>query len=148
MATADRSATIRVDQGAVWGMLSDFGAIARWTSFVEHSSLVRSGPMEPGLTRRIQMGRMVVLERLVDVDVPHALEYEIEGLPERISSVRNRWVIEDEGPDSSTVSVTTTVTIGPRPPQRLAELVLARILARRSGAMLAGLTNHLESTGG
>lgn len=148
MATAERTAIIPAGQGVVWGVLSDFGAIARWASFVEHSSLVRSGPVKSGLTRRVQMGRMVVLERLVDVEAPHSLEYDIEGLPERISSVRNRWTIEDEGPDSSSVSVTTAVTIGPRPPQRLAERVLARVLARRSDAMLAGLTNYLGSTHG
>ncbi len=145
MTTVSRGAVIPADPEAVWDVLADFGSIAKWAGFVEHSSLLRSGPLEPGLTRRVQMGRMVVLERLVDVDAPRALEYAIEGLLERVSSVRNRWTVDPDGTGLARVEIATSVTIGPRPPQQLAERVLGRVLARRSGDMLAGLTTHLES---
>lgn len=145
MATVTRSEVLHAGPLVVWEQLADFGAIDRWAAFVEHASLLRSGPLEPGLTRRIQMGRTVVLERLVEVDPPRALEYAIEGLPARIASVRNRWMVEADEAAGSRVSIATTVTIGPRPPQQLAERVLGRILARRSDEMLAGLAHHLES---
>ncbi len=130
---------------AVWDVLADFGGIVRWAGVVDHSSLLRGGPLEPGLTRRVQLGRTVVLERLLDVDAPRTLEYAIEGLPERISSVRNRWTVASDGAGGSQVAVVTTVTVGTRPPQQLAERALARLLARRSDQMLAGLAHHLES---
>lgn len=145
MATVTRSSRIPADPAAVWDVLADYGSISRWVDFVEHSSLLRSGPLEVGTTRRIQAGRMVLLERLVDVEPPTALEYEIEGLPKRISSVRNRWTVEPRD-SGSEVSIATTVSIGPRPPQQLAERVVSRVLARRSDQMLDGLARHLEES--
>lgn len=145
MATVTRTAAMPVEADAVWEVLADFGAIVTWADFVEHSTLLRAGPIEPGLTRRVQMGRTVVLERVIDVDAPNAIQYAIEGLPERISSVQNRWTIDADGACGSRVSIATTVAIGPRPPQQLAERVLGRVLARRSDEMLTGLATYLES---
>lgn len=140
----ERSRILPAEQDAVWDVLADFGRIARWAGFVEHSSRLRSGPLEVGTTRRIQMGSTVVLERIVDLDPPAGLEYEIEGLPKIVSSVRNRWSLAPAAGGSTEASITTTVEVGPRPPQRLAERVLGRVLASRSDAMLAGLGEHLE----
>lgn len=145
MATVTRARSIPTKAQAVWDVLADFSAISQWAGFVDHSSMLHGGPLEVGSTRRIQAGRLVVLERLIELDPPTSLEYEIEGLPERISSVRNRWQLTSAG-DTTTASITTTVTIGPRPPQQLAERVVGRVLASRSDAMLAGLATHLERT--
>ena len=43
------------------------------------------------------------------------------------------------------MTLTSTVEIGPRATQKLAERVLCRFLARQSDAMLAGLANRLEN---
>jgi hypothetical protein len=43
------------------------------------------------------------------------------------------------------VTLTSAVEIGPHPPQKLAEHVLCRFLARQSDSMLAGLANRLEN---
>ena len=139
-----RSSSLRFEPAEVWDVLADFGAIATWAGFVEHSSLLWTGPIEVGTTRRIQMGSMVVLERIVDLDAPTTLAYEIEGLPKLVSSVRNRWTVAPSSDGGTDVSIATTVTVGSRPPQRLAERVLGRVLASRSDAMLKGLAAHLE----
>lgn len=144
MATVVKTKSIPIKAQAIWDVLAEFDGIAEWADFVEHSTLLCAGPLEVGLTRRIQMGATVVLERIVDVEAPTALAYEIEGLPERISSVRNRWTLSPTGVDSTNVSISTTVAIGPRPPQQLAERVLGWVLARRSVDMLDGLAAHLE----
>ena len=142
-ATTTRSTSMRFGAEQIWDVLADFGGIATWAGFVEHSSMLQAGPVEVGAARRIQMGSMVVLERIVDVDALTTLEYEIEGLPKAVSLVRNRWTLAPAS-GGTEVSIATTVRIGARPPQRLAERVLGRVLASRSDAMLAGLTAHLE----
>lgn len=144
MAVVARSRTIPAEPKEVWDVLADFGAIAAWADFVEHSSMLRAGPVEVGATRRIQVGSLVVLERIVDLDPPNALEYELEGLPRIVSSARNRWTLAPAAGNGTDATITTEVTVGPRPPQRAAERVLARVLASRSDAMLDGLAGHLE----
>lgn len=129
MATVTRSRMVASDPEEVWDVLIDYGAIARWAGFVEHSSMLRSGPVELGSTRRIQVGSTVLLERIVDLDAPTSLEYEIEGLPKLVSSARNRWALAPSPGGGTDVSITTTVTVGPRPPQRLVERVLGRVLS-------------------
>jgi hypothetical protein len=59
--------------------------------------------------------------------------------------VTNRWTLAAGAGDSTAVTLTSTVDIGPRPPQKLAERVLCRFLARQSDVMLAGLANRLEN---
>lgn len=145
MTSESRSRRIPAPAEAVWVVLADFASISAWADFVDHSSMLNRGPLDIGSTRRVQAGRTVVLERVTEVDPPHAFTYEIEGLPERVSPVQNRWSLGPAGADATDVSITTTVSVGPRPPQRLVERVVARMLARRSDAMLAGLAAHLEA---
>jgi hypothetical protein len=145
MASVTRSRRIPATAQAVWDVLADFATISSWADFVDHSSMLRGGPLDIGSTRRIQAGRLVILERVTEVDPPHGLAYEIEGLPERISSVQNRWSLDPARADATDISVTTTVAVGSRPPQRLVERVVGRMLAGRSEAMLAGLAAHLET---
>ncbi|MDH5278776.1 MAG: SRPBCC family protein [Actinomycetota bacterium] len=145
MTSEIRSRRIAAASQAVWDVLADFAGISSWADFVDHASMLHGRPLDIGSTRRIQAGSTVVLERVTEVDPPHAFTYEIEGLPKRISSVQNCWSLGAAGADATDVSITTTVSVGPRPPQRLVERVVARMLARRSDAMLAGLAAHLEA---
>jgi hypothetical protein len=41
------------------------------------------GPI--GTARRVQMGRQTLVERIVEFEPPHALAYDIEGLPKRLA---------------------------------------------------------------
>ena len=146
MAHVTRSSCISAEPQAIWGVLAAFGHLRRLDESLDHSSLLRDGLLAVGLTRRVQGGRLVVLERVVEVDEPRSLTYDIEGLPGPAASVRNRWRLEPAGDDATDVHVTTTVTIGSRPPQRLIEHVMARLVATRSNKMLEGLATQTEST--
>lgn len=144
MSHLTRTATIAAEPDAVWEVLADFGAIGEWADNVDHSSLLRNGPVAEGLTRRIQSGRQTLLERIVIWDPPTTLAYEIEGLPSAIRSMRNQWDLADHGHGSTLVALTTTVDAGPRPPQQLVARIACRVAAKQSDVMLAGLTAHLE----
>ncbi len=141
-----RTRTIAVKAQVVWDVLADYGAISSWATNVDHSCLLRSGGEGPvGTTRRIQAGRNTVVERIVEHDAPRALGYDIEGLPKRLKTVRNRWTLVPDSDTSTVVTLTTTVEIGPRPPQQLGERVVGRVLAKQSEQMLAGLAELLEN---
>lgn len=139
---------IAAPQHAVWDLLADFGAISTWAGNVDHSCMLgrsaHGGAV--GASRRIQTGRITLVERILEHDVPQALAYDLEGLPPRLRTVRNRWSLAPDGDGATTVSLTTTVVIGPRPPQKLAERVVSRVLARQSDVMLAGIAARLEAT--
>ena len=77
-------------------------------------------------------------------DPPHTLAYRIEGLPPRLGRLTNRWTLQPAG-TSTTVTLTSTVEIGSRVDQQLAERVMCRMLARQSEAMLAGLAQRMEN---
>ncbi len=144
-----RTRTIAVGPEDVWPVLADFAAISAWADNVDHSCILEPGDASEaatvGMARRIQTGRTTLVERIVTCDPPTTLAYEIEGLPPRIRSVTNRWDLEPGAPGSTVVSLTSTVDIGPRPPQQLAARVLGRVLGRQSDVMLAGLADRLEN---
>lgn len=144
MADIDRTRTIAAAPKQIWDVLADFGAIGSWAGNVDHSCILVAGPQPVGTTRRIQVGREVLVERVVEFDPPHALAYDIEGLPKRLRKVTNRWTLRPVG-RSSVVTLTSTVEIGSRPDQQLAERIVCRVLARQSDAMLAGLAKRMES---
>ena len=142
MAEIQRSRTIGADVDEIWNKLADFGALSSWADSVDHSCILNSGPNGAlvGTSRRVQLGRNVLVERIIEVDAPVVLAYEISGLPRRVRRVTNRWTV-----DTGLVTLTSLVEIGSRPGQRLAERVLCRVLARQSDALLAGLANRLEN---
>lgn len=145
-----RTRTIAAKPQAVWDLLADFGAISTWADNVDHSCLLeRQGDDGPvGTTRRIQTRRRTVVERIVEYDAPTTLAYDIEGLPSRLRTVRNRWHIQAVDDGSTAVALTTTVDVGPRPPQQLVARVVGRVLAKQSDVMLTGLADHLERRDG
>ena len=91
------------------------------------------------------MGRQTLVERIVDWDPPRALAYDIDGLPQRLRRVNNRWTLRPSG-DSTVVTVTSTVEIGSGRIEQLAERVMCRLMTRESDGLLAGLAKRLENT--
>ncbi|OBH88975.1 MULTISPECIES: SRPBCC family protein [unclassified Mycobacterium] len=145
MADIHRTRTIAARIGDIWETLADFGSISSWAGNVDHSCILYSGPdgNPVGTTRRVQVKRDALVERITEFDPPRALGYDIEGLPSRLRRVANRWTLEPAAADTL-VTLTSTVEIGPRSTQRVAERLLCRVLARQSAVMLAGLANRLE----
>lgn len=141
-----RSRTIGAGQPAIWEVLADFGALSTWAGNVDHSCLLRAGSEPVGRTRRVQVGRLVLIERIVEFAPSSALAYDIEGLPAFAGAVRNRWELHPRSERSTEVTLTTTVDIGSRMPQRIAEQVIGRATAKLSDGLLTGLATHLEAT--
>ncbi len=150
MADAHRSRTIAARPQEIWDVLADFGSIGEWAGNVDHSCILFSGPdgAAVGTARRIQVKRDTLVERITEFDPPHALGYDIEGLPGPLRRVANRWTLAGTASGPTVVTLTSTVEIGlgigRGPTQQLAESALCRVLARQSDEMLAGLANRLE----
>ena len=146
MADIQRTRIIAARVQEVWDVLADFGAISSWADTCDHSCILSAGaegaPL--GTTRRVQVKRDTLVECIIEFDPPRALAYDIEGLPRLLRRVSNRWTLASSG-DSCEVTLTTTVEIGRRPPQKLAERVVCRVASRTSDVMLAGLANRLEN---
>ena len=143
MADIHRSRTIAAAANDIWHVLADFGSISSWADNVDHSCILAHGP--DGTTRRVQAGRETLVERITQFDPPHALAYDIEGLPKRLRRVTNRWTLRPTD-GQTVVTLSSTVEIGPRPIQKLIEPAVCRLMARPSDVMLAGLANRLETT--
>jgi hypothetical protein len=131
----------------IWDVLADFGAISSWADNIDHSCILSSGADGAlvGTTRRVQVKRDTLVERITEFDPPHVLAYDIEGLPRLLRRVSNRWTLAVSAADSTVVTLTSTVEIGSRLTQNLAERVVCRVAVRQSDSMLAGLAKRLES---
>lgn len=148
MAQISRSRPVAASPRQVWDVLADFGAISSWADNVDHSCVLEHGPhgAPVGTSRRIQVGRDTLVERITEFDGPVALAYTIEGLPRRLRRVTNRWSLTPVSPASTAVTLTTTVEIGTNPAARLAERALCRLMSTQSDAMLAGLAARVEGS--
>jgi Polyketide cyclase / dehydrase and lipid transport len=146
VAHISRVRTIAAEPQVIWAVLADFGSVSTWAAFVDHSCLLESTPEDGplGLVRRIQLGRNTVLERIVEFDAPRALSYDIEGMPRLVRRLHSRWELQATTGGCTEVMLTTTVDIGPRLPQRLAERVMCRLAAKQCHELIAGLANHVE----
>ena len=142
VAHLSRARIIAADAQAIWDVLADFGAISAWADSVDHSCLLRVTAEPVGLTRRVQVGRLVLTERIIEFDPPGALAYDIEGLPSVAGRVRNRWDLYPLSERSTEVALTTTVEAG----SRLVEQVVCRVSGKLSDGLLTGLATHLEAT--
>ena len=147
MAEIQRTRVIAARPQEIWDVLADFGSISSWAGNVDHSCILCAGadggPL--GTARRVQVKRGALVERITEFDPPRALAYEIEGLPRRLRRVTNRWTVEPATAGSTRVTLASTVDIGPRAIQNLAERLLCRLLAGQSDTMLAGLANRTEN---
>jgi hypothetical protein len=148
MTDIQRSRVIAAPVGDIWDVLADFGSISSWAGNVDHSCVLFSGPdgSPVGTARRVQVRRDALVERITEFDPPGILAYDIDGLPSGLGRVSNRWMLAPTGGESAVVTVTSTVEIGPRATQKLAERVVCRFVARQSDSMLAGLASRLENT--
>ena len=146
MAATDRTRTITATPTQIWAVLADFGAISTWVDNVDHSCILNGEPCAVGTARRLQVGRDTLVETITGCDPQYTLGYDIEGLPKLLGKVGNRWTLEPTSGGLTLVTVTSTVVIGPRLDQQLAERVACRVLARQSAAMLAGLADRLEKS--
>jgi uncharacterized protein YndB with AHSA1/START domain len=146
----------------VWDRLADFEAISAWADNVDHSCLLHPGgevsPVGVGATRRVQVGRRTLVERVVVWDEPQRLAYQIEGLPPVVTSLQNEWRLQSvaagaggagaggAGAHHTRVTLATTVECGPRPPQKLVARLIARRMAGDSDTMLSGLAHSMKES--
>ncbi|WP_231643408.1 SRPBCC family protein [Mycolicibacterium baixiangningiae] len=137
---------MRADPQTVWDVLADFGSIRDWLPGIDHSCLLStSADGMVGTTRRVQMGRMTLVETITEFDAPAALAYDIAGLPRWLRRFNNRWTLQPAGPGATTVTVTSTVDLGPGRVRTLAARLLCLGMARSSDTMLAGLAARWET---
>lgn len=143
MVTVQEELSVNQTAVEVWGVLAEFDGISRWAPNVDHSCLTTERDEGVGAQRRIQTGRAVVLEEIVTWAPEHQLGYTIEGLPPVVRSVTNTWTL-DEVDGATTVTLTSEVDAGSKPPQQLVARGVGRALAKASKQMLGGLKDYLE----
>jgi carbon monoxide dehydrogenase subunit G len=149
VADISRSRSIIAPPQAIWDVLADFGSLSAWADGVVHSCILNREPdgATIGTTRRVQVGRNALVERITEFDPPHALAYDIEGLPRRLHTVVNRWTLLPTG-GATAVTLNSRVEIGLGPVSRAAEWVVCRGMAKESDAMLSGLARRTENAHG
>lgn len=143
-----RTRVVAAPPPVVWQILADFGSISSWASNVDHSCLLEHGAdgIAVGTSRRVQVGRNALVERISEVTPPSTLGYEIEGLPPRLGRLSNRWTLAPAGPGTTEVTLTSTVQAGSGPLARLAEKAVCRMMSRQSELMLSGLAARAEGS--
>ncbi len=143
-----RTRTVAAEPQAIWDVLADFGSVSSWAHFVDHSCLLEhaSGGNAVGTSRRVQLGRNTVVERITRFDPPQTLRYDIEGLPRQVRALHSTWTLRPVGNGSTAVTLTSTVSIGSNPIQRFAERAFGRASAKQLDQLLAALANHVEGT--
>ena len=142
MADIDRSRTVAAGAKDIWDVLADFGSISAWADNIDHSCILNHGSEPVGTTRRVQIGRNALVERITEFDPTWALAYDVEGLPKRLRRFNNRWTLRSAQGGNTVVTLTSTVEIGSLPLHRLAERAVCRVQVRQSDVMLAGLAKR------
>ena len=148
MADIYRSRTVAAEPKEVWDVLADFGSISSWADNIDHSCILNHGSEPVGTTRRVQIGRNALVERITEFDPTWTLAYDVEGLPKRVRRFNNRWTLRAAQNGTTVVTLTSTIEIGPGRMQTLAERAACRVQVRQSDVMLAGLAKRWEKAGG
>lgn len=145
MADVSRSRTIAASPESIWAVLADFGSLSSWAEGIDHSCVINTGEdTDPiGMTRRVQVGRDTLVETITAFAPQRLLAYDISGLPPMLSA-SNRWNLSPGDQGRTTVTLTSTVGIQPRPLRPIVERVVARLIAKRSAPLLNSLATHLE----
>lgn len=136
-----RSTVVPAPPDQVWATLARFDQISAWAGNVDHSSYTTEVTEGLGTARRVQAGRVAVLETVVEWQPTTTLAYTLEGLPPLARSVVNRWDL-DAAPGGTTATLTTVIEPLSGPRGRIGTKVLGAVLTRASKAMLAGLAAH------
>ncbi len=137
MSIQHRSRTVPATPERLWGVLADFGAISAWAPNVDHSCLLTEETTGVGTTRRIQAGRITLLETITRWDPGLSLAYTIEGLP-TVQLVKNEWQL-DPVAAGTLVSLITRIEPGPKPIHKLVAKALSLKLIGASKQLLSGL---------
>ncbi|MBV9953190.1 MAG: SRPBCC family protein [Acidimicrobiia bacterium] len=134
---------LRAPVEQVWGVLAGFDDIATWApAVVDHSSGLGGPDGGVGAARRVQSGRVTIVETVERWDPPKLLAYRLDGLPGPLRKVTNEWQLEPSG-DGTLATLTSTVDVGPRPPHRLIERIALKRLGKVSEGLLDGLAAHV-----
>lgn len=150
MITVERTRTIRAPQSDAWDVLADFDRLAVWADNADHTCWL-DDPLADGemigRARRVQAGRVVLVETITVWEPPARLAYDLGGLPPVVKSAVNEWrlLADPAGGDRTIVTLATHVDCGPRPPQQLVARLVGNRLAKASDVMLAGLADHLAA---
>jgi uncharacterized protein YndB with AHSA1/START domain len=149
VAAISRTRTIPAPPQAIWDVLADFGSLSSWADSADHSCILNQGPDGGAIdtTRRVQVGRNTVVERIIEFEPPSAIAYAITGLPKRFRHVVNRWTLVRSG-GATEVTLTSRLKIGSNPVARAAEWVVCRGMAKQSDSLLAGLAQRMEHAHG
>jgi hypothetical protein len=158
VAEVHRARTLAAEPQAIWDVLADFGAISEWVDCIDHSCLLEHGASDTfrapeqefsdvaaiGSSRRVQIGRETLVERVTEFAPRRALGYDVQGLPGALGRVHVRWELVSEG-RSTQVTLTNTVDIGRNPLQRISGFLLCHAMARKFDALLAALAKRIEA---
>ena len=140
----DKTATLDTTPDVAWSVLADFGAIASWVPLIGHSCLIGQPESGLGATRRVQIARQVLIERVVTWDPGRSLAYDIEGLPPIVGTPRNTWTLSPNK-EGTHVALTTTIETGRNPVKKFAAGKALERMALASDMMLAGLAARTQA---
>jgi len=135
----------------VWDVLADFDRLAVWADNADHTSWL-DDPRPDGemieRARRVQAGRMVLIERITVWEPPALLAYTLAGLPPVVKSAVNEWrlAVDPANTERTIVTLASHIDCGTRPPQQLIARLVGRRLAGASETMLEGLAGHLAAS--
>jgi hypothetical protein len=86
------------------------------------------------------------VERITDFDPPHALGYDIEGLPPLVRHLHSSWTLRPTTTGFTEVTLASRVDIGSNPVKQLAERLFGRISVKQLDRLLAGLAKRVEGS--
>jgi carbon monoxide dehydrogenase subunit G len=138
-----KSRQIAAKKSKIWATLADFPAIVTWAPNVDHSTAATVSHNGIGAVRRVQTGRITLLETIVDWQPEDRLGYTLDGLPKIAGSVVTTWQLLEKG-DGTLVTVTSAIHPRPNPLGRIVARALGKQLAKAAKQMLAGLADHVE----
>ncbi|HVS68483.1 MAG TPA: SRPBCC family protein [Mycobacteriales bacterium] len=134
---------IAAKRSKVWAVLADFPAIVTWAPNVDHSTATTTAHGGIGAVRRVQSGRITLLETIVGWQPDELLAYTLHGLPPIAGSIVTTWRLEELG-DGTRVSLTTEIHPRPNPLGRIVARALGRQLQKAAKQMLTGLAEQVE----
>ncbi|MFF8512852.1 SRPBCC family protein [Streptomyces sp. NPDC015492] len=140
-----RTELLPVPVADVWRTLAAFGDISSWAPNVSHSRLIDDATAGRGSTRRVQVGRISLLETVTEWEPPYRLAYRVEGLPPWLGRITNEWRLDAEADRTRVTIITTVRARGPLPTPLQA--IVGRRLAVASEQLLAGLGTHHPHAG-
>lgn len=143
-----RAATIGAPPEAVWATLADFDAISAWAGNVDHSSATTEVTEGVGTARRVQAGRVVLIETITVWEAPTRLAYTLDGLPPLARTVTNRWDLAPAPGEATAVTLTTTIEPLGGPRGRIGQRILGRVLGKAADDLVTGLAAHDHTTPG